>query len=123
MKNIVSYGGGTQSTAMILMALEGKFNLPRPDFGVYADTGGEPEFINEYVRYFVNYVKQKYNFDIFVTQNKQGLVHKLMVEPPRVSKTGGHYTSSVPPYFTLDNSGKVGMLMRQCTSDFKTNPI
>jgi hypothetical protein len=123
MKNIVSYGGGTQSTAMILMALECEYNLPRPDFGVYADTGGEPEFINEYVRYFIDYVKQKYDFDIFITQNKQGLVHKLTVEPSRISKSGNHYTSSVPPYFTQSKDGKVGMLMRQCTSDFKTNPI
>jgi len=123
MKEIVSYGGGTQSTAMIIMALEGEYNLPRPDFGVYADTGGEPEFINEYVRYFIDYVKQKYDFDIFVTQNKQGLVHKLTVEKPRIPGSGNHYTSSVPPYYTKSEDGKVGMLMRQCTSDFKTAPI
>lgn len=57
MINIVSYGGGTQSTAMTLMALNGDYGLPRPDFGVYADTGGEPAFINEYVRYFIKLVK------------------------------------------------------------------
>ena len=123
MKNIVSYGGGTQSTALILMALNGEYGLERPDFGVYADTGGEPEFINEYVRYFIDYVKEKYDFDIFIIQNKQGLVHKLTIEKPRVSKSGKHYTSSVPPYFTKDSFGNIGMLMRQCTSDFKTNPI
>lgn len=123
MKNIVSYGGGTQSTAMILMALNGKYGLQRPDFGVYADTGGEPEFINEYVRYFIDFVKQKYDFDIYITQYKQGIVHKLLYEEERKSKSGLGYTSSSPPYFTLNPDGTKGMMMRQCTPDFKTNPI
>jgi hypothetical protein len=127
MKNIVSYGGGTQSTALILMALEGDYNLPRPDFAVYADTGGEPEFINEYVRYFVNYVKRKYDFDIYICQHKQGLVHKLTVEEPHRAKidkdSNTVYTTSIPPFFTLNTDGSKGMLNRQCTSDFKTHPI
>jgi len=88
MKNIVSYGGGTQSTAMILMALNGKYGLQRPDFGVYADTGGEPEFINEYVRYFIDLVKKTFDFDIYTTQYKQGIVHKLLYEEERKSKSG-----------------------------------
>jgi len=121
MKNIVSYGGGTQSTAMILMALEGKFNLPRPDFGVYADTGGEPEFINEYVRYFIDYVKQKYDFDIFITQQKKGLVYEQL-NVIKTSKNGKSYTSAVPPYYTLSVNGKVGMLNRQCSTEFKAAP-
>lgn len=57
MKEVISYGGGTQSTALILMALEGKFNLPRPDFAVFSDTGGEPEFIYDYVDYFTKYCR------------------------------------------------------------------
>lgn len=122
MKNIVSYGGGTQSTALILMALNGEYGLPRPDFGVYADTGGEPEFINEYVRYFIKLVKDTFDFDIFVIQYKKGLVEEQLCEG-KISKTGKIYTSSVPPYFTKDETGKVGMLNRQCTNDFKTRPI
>lgn len=122
-KNIVSYGGGTQSTAMILMALNGDYGLSRPDFGVYADTGGEPEFINEYVKYFIKLVKDTFDFDIYIIQNKKGLLHQLTIEEPKTSKSGKKYTSSVPPYFTKDSNGKVGMLMRQCTHDFKTKPI
>lgn len=123
MKNIVSYGGGTQSTAMILMALNGDYGLQRPDFGVYADTGGEPEFINEYVRYFIKLVKDTFDFDIFTTQAGDGILQKLTVEPERRGKSGLAYTSSNPPYFTLNPDGTKGMMMRQCTPDFKTNPI
>lgn len=38
-KQFLSYGGGTQSTAMLLMCLEGE--LERPDYVVFADTGSE----------------------------------------------------------------------------------
>jgi len=73
MKNIVSYGGGTQSTALILMALNGDYGLQRPDFGVYADTGSEPEFINEYVQYYTDLVKSRYGFEILYTKRNNGL--------------------------------------------------
>jgi 3'-phosphoadenosine 5'-phosphosulfate sulfotransferase (PAPS reductase)/FAD synthetase len=122
MKNIISYGGGTQSTAMILMALEGKFNLPRPDFAVWADTGGEPGFIYDYVDYFIQEVKQTYDFDIFKIKHKEGIVNNLLKDP-KTSRMGNFYTSSVPPFYTLSAEGKKGMLNRQCTSDFKINPI
>jgi len=123
MKNIVSYGGGTQSTAMILMALEGKFGLKRPDFGVWADTGAEPEFIYSYVDYFVKYVKDHYNFEIYIIQHKQGLEHHVLSVPEK-SRKGNFYNSSVPPFYTYnEDTKKVGMLMRQCTSDFKINPV
>ena len=121
MKNIVSYGGGTQSTAMILMALNGEFDTV-PDFGVYADTGGEPEFINEYVRYFIDHVKQKYDFDIIIIKHKDGLLNEQL-STGKISKIGKIYTSSVPPYYTISTDGTKGMLNRQCTNDFKTRPI
>lgn len=37
--DFLSYGGGVQSTAMILLAIEGK--ISRPDYIVFADTGSE----------------------------------------------------------------------------------
>ena len=122
MKNIVTYGGGTQSTAMILMALNKEFGLSRPDFGVYADTGCEPEFINEYVNYFINYVKNIYDFDIYKIMHREGLDQHILT-PPISSRNGNFYTSSTPPFYTKSPTGKVGMLMRQCTSDYKIKPL
>jgi hypothetical protein len=119
--NVISYGAGTQSTALILMALNGEYNLPRPDFAVFADTGAEPEFIYEYFQYFSDYCKTNYGFDIYKTQKKGvGLVDKLTSSPKE--SRNGFYTSSVPPFFTLNADGTRGMLMRQCTSDYKTHP-
>lgn len=122
MKNVVSYGGGTQSTAMILMALNGDYGLQRPDFGVYADTGCEPNFINYYVQYFIEFVKKEYDFDIFTVTKNKGLENKIL-QTPRLSNNGEFYINSVPPFYILKPDGSVGMLKRQCTADFKTNPL
>lgn len=122
MKNIISYGGGTQSTALILMGLNGEYDLPRPDFAVFADTDGEPQFIYDYVEYFTNYCKKNYDFDIYTIKHKDGLVEHLLNSKQK-SRNGKFYTSSTPPFFTKDKNGKIGMLKRQCTSDFKIHPI
>jgi hypothetical protein len=121
MKNIISYGGGTQSSALVIMSLEGEYNLPRPDFGVYADVGAEPEFVNDYVAYFIDYVKRVYDFDIYVVQYKKGIIEQLKTIP-KISRNGNFYTSSVPPFYVKKQDNTVGMLMRQCTGDFKINP-
>lgn len=119
--NVISYGAGTQSTALILMALNGDFNLPRPDFAVFADTGAEPQFIYDYFDYFQQYCKKYYDFDIYLTKKKGSSLLEKITNPQRPSNNG-FYTSSVPPFFTLAPDGTKGMLNRQCTSDYKTHP-
>jgi hypothetical protein len=120
--NVISYGAGTQSTALILMALNGEYNLPRPDFAVFSDTGGEPKFILEYFDYFQKYCKEKYDFDIYKTSKKGVLLVEKITSEQLKSRKGNFYTSSVPPFFTLNPDGTRGMLMRQCTGDYKTHP-
>jgi len=119
--NIVSYGAGTQSTGMILMALNGEYGLPRPDFAVFSDTGAEPEFIYDYFDYFQRYCKKHYGFDIYLTK-KKGLSLLEKLTAPQKQSRNGFYTSSVPPFFTLNADGSKGMLNRQCTFDYKTHP-
>jgi 3'-phosphoadenosine 5'-phosphosulfate sulfotransferase (PAPS reductase)/FAD synthetase len=48
-KNIVSFGGGTNSTAMLIGMM--KKNLI-PDHILFADTGGEKEGTYHYIKYF-----------------------------------------------------------------------
>ena len=100
MKRVISYGAGTQSTALILMALEGEYNLPRPDYAVFADVGGEPQFVYDYLQYSKDLVKQRYDFDIHIIQHKAGLYNNLINGDLKVSKqTGDTYLSSTPPFY------------------------
>ncbi len=119
---VVLYGGGTQSTGLILMALNKKYNLTRPDYAVFADTGGEPEFIYDYVDYFQKYCKKKYGFEIFIIRKKGMTLVEKLTTMPKEGRSGKFYISSVPPFYTLNEDGSKGMLKRQCTSDYKTHP-
>jgi len=122
MIEVESYGGGTQSTGLILMALNGAYNLPRPAFAVFCDTGGEPEFIYDYMDYFIKYCRKKYGFEIFITKKKGISLAEKLTTIPNINRDGGFYISSVPPFFTLNEDGTKGILKRQCTPDYKTHP-
>jgi len=120
--NVVSYGAGTQSTALILMGLNQNFGLVRPDFAVFADTGAEPQFIYDYFDYFQNYCKKHYGFDIYLTKKNGDSLYDNLINKPKVSRNGQFYVSSTPPFFTLNKDGIKGMLNRQCTQDYKVYP-
>lgn len=53
---IATYGGGVNSTAMILLLMEQEIKL---DYIVFADTGGEKPNTYEYIKYFNSYLVDK----------------------------------------------------------------
>lgn len=56
MSQLISYGGGVNSTAMILLLFSQGKHYPI----VYAETGIEKPQTDEYIPYFENYLKKKY---------------------------------------------------------------
>ena len=110
MKNVLLFGAGTQSAGLLLMALDGYF--PVPDLTIFADTHSEPEFVYTYFRQFKKYVKDCYNYDIIIVDGGN-LEQDLIDASNNKSRVAGL------PYFT--ESG--GMIRRQCTLDYKINPI
>ena len=60
MKNVLLYGGGTQSTGLLLMMCDGKIKgYEKPDMTIFSDTFSEPEFVNEYILKVSKYVLDK----------------------------------------------------------------
>ena len=113
---IVSYGAGTQSTAMLLMGLTNKLHA-RPDFALFADTGGEPKEVYDYLDLIKDYVKKEFDFDIITVKPKTKIIEDLL-NPKTSKKTGNKYLKSNPPLFVGS-----GMLPRQCTNDYKILPF
>lgn len=101
MINIISYGGGRQSTYMTLNALKGKYKY-KPDIGIFVDTGLEPKYITDYVKWFKDYVKSKYNFNILYVEDTE-LRNNLLRMP------------------LWTNDGKP--IKRQCTEMHKIRPL
>ena len=107
---VISLGAGVQSSTMALMANEGLIT-PMPTCAIFADTQNEPKYIYEYLDYLKGILKYP------VHTVTKGNIKEDMLKP-----TTGGYTFPTAPFYTLKN-GKKGMVMRQCTNDYKIQVI
>lgn len=58
--HVLSYGGGTQSTALLLMALKGEINGVIPDYIIFSDTGWEPKHVYNWIEKINKHIKATY---------------------------------------------------------------
>lgn len=103
---VINLGAGVQSTTMALMAASGAV-APMPDVAIFADTQWEPRHVYRHL----DWLEAQLPFP----------VHRVSAGNLRahiVSGTKGCRLAN-PPFFTSGG----GMLRRQCTRDFKINPI
>ena len=112
MIDVISLGAGKQSTYMLLKALEGEYNH-KPDFAIFSDTGCEPKSVNEYLKWLIGYVKEKYNFDIVIVSEGN-----LMQDTIDYIDGKNKRVASLPLRLDCD-----GLIMRQCTNDYKIKPL
>ena len=108
---VIAFGSGTQSIAMTLMAMKNKFDT-KPDFAVFSDTQAEPESVYNYYNYFTKKLKEKYDFNIYKVS--QGNILKDIE---------GNKRMATLPYFVKKENNKKGMMLRQCTSEYKIKPF
>ena len=115
--NIISIGAGVQSSALALMA-EKNFISPKPDLAIFADTQAEPQFVYDQLEY----LKKNISYELKIV-TAGSLTDKTLQERKRV-KDGKYYMPNEIPLFGISKSGKIhGALGRQCTNDFKIQPI
>ena len=107
---IISLGAGVQSSVMAIMAAKGDF--PKVDCAIFADTGYEPKAVYTYLNFLSNILP----YPIFKV--RKGNIRDDML----AAKDKSNFL--VAPFFTKNkNTGKKGMVMRQCTNDYKIQPI
>lgn len=112
MINIISLGAGVQSTTMALKAAHGEF-LPMPDAAIFADTGAKPTHIYRHL----DWLEKQLPFPVVRVMHKDGLRRNL-----EESLQGGRFAGA--PFYTESDTGRAeGMLRRQCTREFKVQPI
>lgn len=107
----LSLGAGVQSTTLALLAVEGV--LPKPDVAIFADTGWEPAAVYTHL-------------DRLETVMAEAGIPLHRVSNGNIRDYGGgdlekHYAAV--PYFVLDTDGSHGMGPRQCTQNYKIDPI
>jgi len=108
---VISLGVGVQSSTMALMSAKGV--LPKVDCAIFADTGFEPDYVYKYLEY----LKEQLPFPVYVVNN--GNIKEDIKDWIKLDKR-----MPTAPFFTKNRqTGKKGMLMRQCTNDYKIIPV
>lgn len=110
---VISLGAGVQSTAMLLMSLKGE--IERADCAIFADTGWEPQSVYDHLERLIEYCRSE-DFPVYVVS--AGNIRKEVVE----FVDGKRRRAGQMPFFT--DAGENGApLMRQCTKEYKVEPI
>jgi hypothetical protein len=108
---VISLGVGVQSSTMALMSAKGV--LPKVDCAIFADTGYEPKKVYEYLEW----IKTQLPFPVYT-------VEKGNIKDDMLNSISNGTRFLVAPFYTKNSiTGKKGMVMRQCTNDYKIQPI
>jgi hypothetical protein len=114
--NIISLGGGVQSSAMALMAAAGEIT-PMPQAAIFADTQAEPKEVYSWI----DWLETQLPFPVYRVTKGSLAEKELSLQVSQ--KSGKRYKSSKIPAFARKPDGGVGLLGRKCTADFKITPI
>jgi hypothetical protein len=110
---VLSLGAGVQSTTVALLAAAGE--LPPLDCAIFADTGAEPRGVYDHLARLVPALP----FPVHII-SAGNLYLEILKATRRESKRGSH---ARPPLFVKNPDGSRGMIRRQCTGDYKIDPI
>ena len=113
---VLSLGAGVQSTAVLLMAHEGEFEHP-PDCAIFADTQWEPPEVYTLLDWLDE------NISIPIHRVTAGSLRdaELNAEMRARKASGKRYISM--PFRTLNKDNQPSLVRRQCTREFKIDPI
>ena len=111
---VLSLGGGVQSTVMCLMAEAGKFGN-RPDYAIFADTKWEPQGVYDTLEWLQGQV----SFPIEITDNGRSLREDVISG----LNAQGKPWLTIPAYLSDASGSSAGINWRQCTKNYKLDPI
>lgn len=110
---VLSLGAGVQSSVLALMCEQGVYDLDKPDFAIFADTGWEPPQVYEHLEWL------KTQLSYPVTTVSAGSLRNDIIS----GHSNDGYTFLGIPGFVVNPDGSHSVLKRQCTSDYKLKPI
>ena len=107
---VLSFGAGVQSSALLVASCEGVFT--RPDVAIFADTHAEPDGTMAHLDYMTTYAKRH---GVEIATVSAGDLGK--------DALGDHGRFASIPLITKAPDGTLGRLHRQCTQEYKIEPI
>lgn len=112
---VLSLGAGVQSTAMLLMACRG--DIEKPDYVIFADTGWEPRAVYAHLD-GLEKEASKYGLEIIRVSNGN-----IKEDVEKHVDSGGEKRVASLPFHLLAGDGSQGFNGRQCTMEYKIQPI
>lgn len=111
----ISYGAGVQSTALLVCSALGLHDVPKADVAIFADTGDEPQYVYDYLQLMTTWAA---DHGIPVRVTSKGRLSEWVIDR---QQQGKRFVSI--PLYTANVGDREGMLRRQCTREFKVEPI
>ena len=114
---LLSFGGGVQSTAIIVLIEQGK--LPKPDAILWSDTGEESEDVYAHIEALKPRLNAIAPFHVTRKGGKRPRLGMAVIDKALTGKG-----SNTLPYFLRNPSGGDPQLVqRGCTYNYKTQPL
>ena len=108
---VLSLGAGVQSSTLALMIHKGE--IPMVDCAIFADTQAEPPKVYEWLEF----IKKTVNYPVHIVTWRN-------LEQDVLDASQGKYQAFTIPFYTKNKeTEQKGMLMRQCTADYKIKPV
>ena len=108
---VLSLGAGVQSSTLALMIHKGE--IPMVDCAIFADTQAEPPKVYEWLKF----IKKTVSYPVHIVTWRN-------LEKDVLDASQGEYQAFTIPFYTKNKeTGQKGMLMRQCTADYKIKPV
>jgi hypothetical protein len=109
---ILSLGAGVQSSTLALMIEKGE--IENVSAAIFADVKGEPKAVYDWLNYLK---KQITKFPIYIVSYRD-------LKQDILDASKGEFKAFTAPFYTKNlETGKKGMLRRQCTADYKIKPV
>lgn len=112
---VLSFGAGVQSTTLALMAAHGEIT-PMPDCAIFADAD-ESEPVYDHLRWMMSGNVLPFPIHMVSIGN---LGDEILRSTRGESRKG---SDARPPFYVLNDNGSKGIIRRQCTGDYKIDPI
>lgn len=114
--HVLSLGAGVQSSTLALMAAKGLVG-PMPEFALFADTGWEPAAVYEWLAWLETQLPYP-----VIRVAKGNIREEQIGARQRGGRINGHRWASLP-YFVDTGGEREGRIRRQCTAEYKIEPI
>jgi hypothetical protein len=112
----VSLGAGAQSSALLVCSALGLHGVPKAAVAIFADTGDEPAWVYEQVKLLRAWAEP---YGIPVETVSIGCLSADTLDRHK----GGRTRFAAIPAFTSSPGGGNAILRRQCTREYKIEPI